>query len=509
MCLAKMAAQSGISVLLLEQSDFASGTSSRSSKMAHGGLRYLEMFDFEQVYEGIRSREDLFKRMPNLARPERFLIPVKRGDYWFRFKLGVGLTIYDLMSRGSARRHKWIPGASEAFGSQADLAGCFEYTDGLMSDSRLVFEFLTAARQLGAVTLNYTQVESCKLDNSGLSEVVWIDQARNEKHASRCKLVVNCAGPWATEIKIDRGQGSDVKLRYSRGSHLVFSTPWRHPSLFLPLEEKGRYYFVWPHQSGGTLVGTTEREVSQLYLDPQPSPDEVEEIVKRLERDLPHAGLNRTTLSYGFAGIRSLPARPGRLNRAGVSRLSRKHIWELKDGTLSLYGGKYTTFAWTASEGLRLIFKRFKRALSQLPDPYDGLPSVVSESERARLFSMLKSKIAVSDDALNRATSRLGNQVLIYLDRPEAWSEIAEGVLNLEAIHAIEVEQAVTIEDLLRRRLELEATPSHGIAALDALERELGKVVEPSIVSMQRGEYLGRIERLMGVLKPTSSPPSK
>jgi hypothetical protein len=122
---------------------------------------------------------------------------------------------------------------------------------------------------------------------------------------------------------------------------------------------------------------------------------------------------------------------------------------------------------------------------------------------------MLKSKIAVSDDALNRATSRLGNQVLIYLDRPEAWSEIAEGVLNLEAIHAIEVEQAVTIEDLLRRRLELEATPSHGIAALDALERELGKVVEPSIVSMQRGEYLGRIERLMGVLKPTSSPPSK
>jgi hypothetical protein len=120
---------------------------------------------------------------------------------------------------------------------------------------------------------------------------------------------------------------------------------------------------------------------------------------------------------------------------------------------------------------------------------------------------MVKSKIAVSDDALNRATSRLGNQVLIYLDRPEAWSEISEGVLNLEAIHAIEVEQAVTIEDLLRRRLELEETPSHGIAALDALERELGKVVEPSIVSMQRGEYLGRIEELMRVLKPTSSHP--
>ena len=501
-CVAKMAAQSGLSVLLLEQGDFASGTSSRSSKMAHGGLRYLEMFDFEQVYEGIRSREDLFKYIPNLVKPERFLIPVPRRDLWFRFKLGIGLTIYDLMARSGKRRHRWLSGKASAFGDRTDLAGCYEYTDGLMSDSRLVFEFLTSARYFGAQSINYAEVESINYQGKDGVSVRWCDQLTQSKHESRARLVVNCAGPWAPHFSGAKADKIEGRLRYSRGSHLVFSVPWRHQSLFLPLDEKGRYYFVWPHQSG-TMVGTTEREVSSLDRDPQPSQDEITEILERLKRDLPHAGLDRNSLCYAFAGVRSLPTRPGRTK--GVGQLSRKHIWELNDNVLTLFGGKYTTFVWTAREGLKIALKKLGNSSTNLADPFFELPSAISEREQGELISFVQSKISVPDVALRRAVSRLGKQVLRYIDRPDAWQEINPGVLRLEVIHGIEIEQALYIEDLLRRRVELEATPNHGIETLDLLSVELAKNAEVSDLARQKSQYLTRMEELNRSLRATGA----
>jgi glycerol-3-phosphate dehydrogenase len=492
-CLAKLAAQCGLSVLLLERSDYASGTSSRSSKMAHGGLRYLEMFDFEQVFEGIRARESLFERLPNLVRPERFLIPVPRGNRWLRFKLGVGLSIYDLLARSKERKHKWQSGTPIPFNADVTpLEGCYQYSDGLMSDSRLVFEFLVAAQRSGCCALNYAAVDGVSRQADGRMALSWNDTISSECHVSVARLVVNCAGPWAPQLHPHSTERPLPKVRYSRGSHLVFSIPWPHPSLFLPLAEKGRYYFVWPHPSG-TMVGTTEREVDALDLDPVPSADEIEEVLARLARDIPQAGLNRETLHYAFAGIRTLPMRSA---NQGVSQLSRKHIWSLADGVLTLLGGKYTTFAWTATQGLNLVLRELQYSPEVSVDPLANLSSAISQQEHQRLCKELATRYTVSKVSVERAVGRIGGLVLQYADNPEAWKEIAPGVLMLEVLHAIECEQAQTIEDILRRRIELESTPSHGIEVLDQIEAALSKVVSAPVLAQQRREYLERVARI-------------
>lgn len=492
-CVAKIAAQAGLSVLLLEKGDYASGTSSRSSKMAHGGLRYLEMFDFEQVFEGIRAREALFERLPSLVRPERFLIPVPQGAHWFRLKLGVGLTLYDLLVRSKARKHRWIRGTPSVLGAGAKpLSGCYQYTDGLMSDSRLVFEFLTAAQSFGCCSLNYAEVRTFEQQQDSSVSVTWRDGRTQSNYTSRARLVVNCAGPWAPQLHPQSGTQPLPRVRYSRGSHLVFSVPWPHPSLFLPLAEKGRYYFVWPHPSG-TLVGTTEREVEELDNDPMPSPDEISEILERLARDLPDAGLTRERLHYAFAGVRTLPMRSA---KRGVSNLSRKHIWSMSGGVLTLLGGKYTTFAWTATEGVRKALGALGANSKVLPDALDHLPSAISENERVQLCEVLTARYRVPQDAVKRAVERLGGLVLCYTGNPDAWHEVAPGVLMLEVLHAIECEQAETLEDIVRRRIELESTPSHGTEVLDAVMARLSKVTSIEELATQRRQFLSRVAQI-------------
>ena len=499
-CTAKLAAKAGFKTLLLEAHDYASATSSRSSKMAHGGLRYLEMYDFKQVFEGIKAREELFEACPNLVKPERFLIPIARGDTLFRLKLGCGLFLYDLMVRNRARAHRWIPRAKLTFthfhSQRSDLAGCYQYTDGLMSDARLVFEMLVSAQQYGAVALNYASVEDVRRTSSGAMSISWRDVISNVTRQSKGSVIINCAGPWASSIREASDNAAPVGVKFSRGSHLLFSVPWRDPSLFLPLEDRGRYYFVWPHPTG-TLVGTTEREVSESELDPQPTSDEVDEILRRLERDLPESGLNRSTLHYGFAGIRTLPLRH---SRRGVSRLSRKHLWTSSRGVITLIGGKYTTFAWTSCEGLKLAMKALGRT-ELVPSALDDLPSVATEG-----FEALREEFAVrygkTGPAVERALLRLGGMCRRYRDRAEAWVEISPGVLRLEALHAVEVEHAETIEDVLRRRLELEFQRAHGDEALGAVCEVLSAAVKFDSLESQRAareERLNALHQALGI----------
>jgi glycerol-3-phosphate dehydrogenase len=504
-CLAAMAAKAGLSVVLLERHDYAHATSSRSSKMAHGGLRYLEMYDFQQVFEGIKAREELFDACPNFVSPEHFLIPVQRGDWWFRFKLGVGLHLYDLMVRNPDRKHRWIArnklGYTSFHSGREDLQGCFRYTDGLMKDARLVFALLTAAERYGVCALNYAHVEQLERVADTQISLTWRDALSTNRHQLSAKLAINCAGPWAPEIQEKGTDRASYGVKFSRGSHLVFSVPWRDPSLFLPLAEKGRYYFVWPHPSG-TLVGTTEREVSELELDPLPSPDEVDEILNRLQKDLPASGLTRESLLYGFAGIRTLPLRN---STKGVSQLSRKHVWRLERGVLTLLGGKYTTFAWTASEGLKHALTYLGLQSTKVPDVLREMPSALSLKQSTDLCAELAQRFNYQGAGVSRAVARLGRLVVDYVGRPEAWQEIAPGVLRLEAIHAVEVEHAQTIEDIIRRRLELEPTPSHGIEALEGIKEILsGRVSEHDLKAQERA-WRTHIESLMERLQVTGS----
>ena len=355
--IANFASQNNLKVLLIEKNDYASGTSSRSSKMLHGGLRYLEMLDFQQVFEGIKARDEYFKFCSEIAHPSNFLIPVNKNDYFYFFKLKIGLILYDLFLKNKSLKHKFIPRKKLAFEgfdiTRRDLLGCFEYYDGAFNDTKLVLENILRAKNQNALCLNYHQLVNFSYDkNLYLLNVT--NTINQEQKEFKAKILINTAGCYVPEVeRMNNGQ-SGFNLKYSRGSHILFNKKWNAPSLFLPLSGKARYYFVWPFMNY-TMVGTTEREMSYPIDEPLPTKDEIQEIYNRLEKDLPNSGLNSESAYYCFAGIRALPARE---SNKGISIMSRKHLWSIKENIISLYGGKLSTASWTAKECIDLVFKK-------------------------------------------------------------------------------------------------------------------------------------------------------
>lgn len=487
--IASQAAMSGLKVALLEKGDYASATSSRSSKMAHGGLRYLEMGDFQQVFEGIKARERLFEEYPHLVKPHRFLIPVDTKAHLFKNKLKMGLILYDLMVRKKERRHGWVAGSDlkEAGyrGDESGLAGCFYYTDGILSDCRLVFEKIHNARTLGASCLNYAPVEQIgNLEGRDVS-TLWRDSLTGARHLVRSRIVVNCAGPWAPFLNHSSLKSEGVKARYSQGTHLLFDQPWDGPALFLPLASKARYYFVWPHFAG-TMVGTTEREVDRLEGDPQPDASEIKEILTRLKEDLPDAGLDIDSLHYAFAGVRTLPVRKG---AAETGRLSRRHIWSYENGLLTLLGGKLTTADMTAREGM----KRIAMAL--------GINVPLNQQQKPRQLDRLRfdkyaAEAGLSEAQRERLWSRYGPRAFNCLQSSADAAPLGRFAIAGELRYAIEVEQAETLEDILRRRLELEYMPGCGVEALGDILSAFSIHKDAERMRREFVQYYSRIERL-------------
>jgi glycerol-3-phosphate dehydrogenase len=496
---ARLAALNGFRTVLLERDDYASGTSSRSSKMAHGGLRYLEMFDFQQVFEGIRAREDLFDTAPHLVRPWEFMIPVAKGDFFFRWKLGIGLYLYDLFVRKKERKHRWVPARRTRVPIFEDrpLSGAFVYYDGLMNDARLVLENILSARRHGAYCLNYASVNSVSQGTKGKVRVAWTDQLTREEGEISAGLVVNCAGPWVSEAGGEASAGLEEKIRYSQGAHLLFHKPWTGPALFLPMEEKTRYYFVWPHFSG-TMVGTTERQIqAPIPQDPFPMKDEIEEILHRLEQDLPESGLDRSTLHYAFAGIRTLPLRG---TKEGTSRLSRKHLWIHADGVLSLIGGKFTTAAWTVLEGLK-VATRLAGLPSPLPFQKEKLPGAIGFRETVEAFQREGRSRGVPSPLLDRVVARLGSRVGRLIDQEESMEILAGTLLRGEVETAIDEDQAEGMEDLMRRRLDLEYAVGGGLEALPEILKILGMKKPDLDLNAEERKYRDRLEGLWTLLE--------
>lgn len=498
---ARAAAVNGLKTLLFERDDYASATSSRSSKMVHGGLRYLEMLDFKQVFEGIKAREELFLTASHIVKPERFLIPVFKSPFFLGAKMRIGLTLYDLFVRDRSRSHRWIPAQeldSPNFNSSTkDLKGCFEYCDGLMDDTRLVIDNIVSARLHGAVCLNY--VEVVRVEGQNPCEVLAKDVLSGNELTILCRLVINCSGPWVNSIDGIRNEGAP-SVRYSQGTHLLFSVPWKDHSLFLPLRDKGRYYFVWPHPEG-TLVGTTEREIKQLAADPLPFADEIAEILDRLRRDLPHSELDRSTLSYCFAGIRTLPSRP---REARTSQLSRKHIWHYNNGVLSLFGGKYTTSYWTAYEGLKEAWRLLR--LSGIPTPLQGLPlEATATIKDAEAFVSRVTALDLPEDVIRGTLRRLGGNVRFLAQDDSLLELFGDTVLRGEIEWAFQCEQATCVRDIMRRRMGLELRRDHGFPIINQVKAIGRNYFAQHAWDSEADEYrayLGRLHKLMGIEQP-------
>ncbi|MCB1837877.1 MAG: glycerol-3-phosphate dehydrogenase/oxidase [Alcanivoracaceae bacterium] len=343
------AARLGLKAVLVEQRDFAWGTSSRSSKMVHGGLRYLAQGDFRLTREALQEREWLIQALPNLVVRQQYLFPVRAGQFPGRWALKAGLWLYDRFA--GIRDHHWL--STERVRHLApglrhdDLHGAMTYTDALTDDSRLVMQVLHEAAELGGIARNYMQVQAIIPGENGF-EIKVNDIAASTSLTLRADKVINATGAWA-----DRLSAATARVRPQRGSHLFV------PAARLPVNscftlvnpDDGRPVFVFPWE-GTTCIGTTDIDHRDaLDQEPHCTESEIDYLLTHINRQFPQAQLSRADILSTMAGVRPIIA-SGKGRNPSAER--RDHaVWQA-DGVVSVSGGKLTTFRLIALDALKV-----------------------------------------------------------------------------------------------------------------------------------------------------------
>lgn len=344
----------GYRVLVLEQQSIAAGTSSRSSKLIHGGLRYLEQFDLHLVRECLRERELLLRLAPKLVKLTPFFIPVYQHTHRSSWEVCAGLSLYALLGglHAHARFHR-VPRSnwnSLAGLSQDGLQAVYQYWDAQTDDAALTRAVMTSAESLGAELLVPACFERAQLDEHG-SEIVF--QYNGSSRSVRASVLVNAAGPWVDQVAARISP--DIPrpgIELIQGSHLIFNTAFVDSIFYVEAPQDGRAVFIMPWHNETTLVGTTEtpftgEDPSQAKALPQ----EQQYLLEVVRRYFPKARLD---IRASFAGIRVLPA-----GKSRIFRRSREILFatdrETAPRVLSVYGGKLTSYRADAQRALKMM----------------------------------------------------------------------------------------------------------------------------------------------------------
>lgn len=358
----------GLRVLLVEKRDFGWGTSSRSSKLVHGGLRYLRDRKLRLMRGAIHERERLLQEGPGLIDPLGFLLAIYKGDRPGRWAFSAALSIYDLLAlQWTHRRYSAADFQMLApHIAHEGLTGGFRYGDAQTDDARLVLRVIREAVAEGGAALNYASVEQLLQEEGRVCGVRLHDRLEDRSTEVRGRVVINATGAWADRL---RGQvGVPPRIRPLRGSHLIFPA-WRLPvaqaiSFMHPIDRRPVFIFPW---EGITLVGTTDVDHDQpLDEEPHISPQEVAYLMAAVEAQFPALCLTLDDVLSTFAGVRPVIG-TGQLD---PSRESRDHVvWE-EGGLLTVTGGKLTTFRLIALD----VLKAVRHRLPDLPPLDDQVP---------------------------------------------------------------------------------------------------------------------------------------
>ncbi len=349
---AQQAARRGWRVLLVEQRDFAWGTSSRSSKLVHGGLRYLKEGDLKTTLHSVRERERLMREAPELIAPQSFLFACCTGRKPGRWLMQTGLMLYDLMA--GQRAHYWA-GLSTAQTLAPGLKprhmqGALVFSDAKTDDARLVWRVLMEAQRDGATLLNYVAARSLHRNGKQVSGLCVEDVETGLPYTVRAKALVNATGAWADTLR--GGVGGKPMLRPLRGSHLIVPF-WRLPvaqSVSLMHPRDGRAVFLYPWE-GATLVGTTDLDhPGDLNVEASITPAEVDYLLEAVNEQFPAAAITAADISACYAGVRPVVDD----GQADASKAARDHVVLDEAGLITLAGGKLTTFRLMAQDTLAL-----------------------------------------------------------------------------------------------------------------------------------------------------------
>jgi len=455
---ARDAASRGLSVALVEANDFSSGTSSKSSKLIHGGIRYLENFEFKLVFEALAERARLFKMAPHLSDPLRFVIPIFKGSRVGMFKMGLGMLLYDLLAmfKSPKMHEKLSPSQTLERASgllSQGLLGAYEYSDGYMDDDRLVFESLRSAARWGAVSANYCKVTSLNVEAN---------------HVQSLKVQDTLSGQTFVEKRI---------------------------------------LFVIPRDEY-VLVGTTDTDFTEDPGNVDVNEDDVSYVLKALQNYFPRLSLTKKDIIASYAGVRPLVAD----GSSSEGKTSREHqIFSWGNNWTQIAGGKYTTYRKMAEELIDEVLKKFstdeKKSFvkSQTKLPLNPEATVKNIDE---LLSQSKNKadeLGVPESYFEKLVKRHGSsgvelaRIWQELDVPNSESPDDEArYWMLEAHHAINTTMCLSLEDFYFRRTSLFLSKKdHGVSFLPSV----GKIFTKKFgwtedqLAKQKQKLIGKIDQ--------------
>lgn len=453
----------GLRVALIDKGDFASGTSSRSSKLIHGGLRYLEHGDFSLVYEALHERGRLLRNAPHLVYPLRFVLPFYEGARVPSWKYRVGLVLYDLLAgAGNIRRSRAIslPHLHREFAElrTEGLRGGAEYFDAQADDARLCLEVLRTAALQGACLVNYVEAMSFEFSGGVIRGVRAVDRLGGRELSIAAKQVLNATGPWADTVRRLAGDNGDPVLRPTKGVHLTLRDRRLPAALLLLHPTDGRVFFVLPF-GNKTLLGTTDTVWDNSPDKVSVTPEDINYLLVGFNHYFTPP-LSASDVRSSFAGLRPLiRSRPGQ-----PSDLSREfQLHTSPSGLLTAAGGKYTTYRHMAEIITDTVARRLglSRRCRTRSFPLDGAPRQPWPQFRAATIRALTSTCHLSEETAAHLVERYGRravEVTDYIQRdPALGQRIVDGEPDIFAEFAYERdhEMAVTPTDFLLRRTRL------------------------------------------------------
>jgi glycerol-3-phosphate dehydrogenase len=456
---AREAALRGLRVALLEARDFASGTSSRSSRLVHGGVRYLEHGHLHLVFESSRERRTLLRIAPHLVRPLAFIWPVYRNARISRARLSLGLGLYDALSMfRNVARHERLS-RSEVLarepGLRADeLVGGARYYDASTDDSRLTLANVLSAVEAGAVALNHAPVIGFDVVAGRVRGIRAHDEVGDEDFTVRAATVVNAGGPWSDDIRAMEARIEQQSVAGSRGAHIAVprARVGNRNAVTMIHPADGRVLFTLP-AGDQTIIGTTETPTRASERESRASHDDVTYLLDAANAYFPGASLKSSDVVAAWSGIRPLARQ---LATGDVGSASREHTIEHGPrGVIHVTGGKLTTYREMASQVVDLFAGPEARDSTTAAVPLPGGDRTV-EDVTAEASAVL-ADTAVRDRLASAYGTRWRDVVSLAEADPRLGERVSDShpVIAAEFVHAVEREMAVTLGDLLLRRTHL------------------------------------------------------
>jgi glycerol-3-phosphate dehydrogenase len=483
--IARDAALRGLSVVVLEQNDLGSGTSAISSRLIHGGLRYLEYGEISLVFESLRERRILSHTAPHLVRPIRICIPIYAGARRGPLTIRLGMILYDLLSIGKAMPSHDMLSRDELLAGEPGIAGdglraAARYYDAqVVYAERLVLENLLAAKAAAADIRTYSRVTHIDVCGGNATTVEFADTLTQHTGSISAAVVVNAAGPWVDRVLATAGRPKRRYIGGTKGSHLIVDAFPGAPeeAFYVEAAADGRPIFIIPW-NGLYLIGTTDIRYDGDLDEIRASRDEIDYLLAETNRVFPGAGLDIADIRYAYAGVRPLPWR----DKGPESAITRRHIIKrnrrIARNLLSIIGGKLTTHRNLAEQTVDRVARILGRRLPECRTRETLLPGAYRLEEAS---TALEATPSLSGEGVERLLSVYGGRALPLLalgsDGPLARTiDAGRSVLAAEVVFAIREEMARSLTDIVHRRLMIGLAGDQGrplyeaVAAIAAAE---------------------------------------